>query len=210
MTVIPDDFGQVNLYFTGTGLPNGAQITFGVSVGALTPGTVCTQVQAALTAGAFASMYTSGISLVKVRAKNGPGEDGPFAELGLSIPGTNVGNVSASAASYLIRKNTLYGGRRGSGRFYWPGVPEDVMEADGTIKAASRTGFDTKLAAFLASLTTNSIPMYLLHGPEYKWDIDSNGQPRRVPQGGAVPPPSLVQSLVCDSRPGTQRRRNRG
>lgn len=122
----------------------------------------------------------------------------------LSVSGSFSDNGSEAASmlppnvALLVKKNTSLGGRRGRGRLYMPWVLQEAGANDiGTIDGASLAARQANATAMLASLTSEPVtgietPMVLLH--------DSSG-------AGVEPPPTVVTSLLVDSRVATQRRR---
>ena len=90
----------------------------------------------------------------------------------------------------LIRKVTAAGGRTGTGRMYVPAMIETEVDSSGLISGASQANIQAGATGMLGDMSTNDIPMYLLH--------DS-----------ALIAPNLVTSLSVQTRVATQRRRLR-
>lgn len=206
--MIPEDFGQITHEFTGTQLPNGAAVVYGIA----NPLSINVDAVASLALTAFSLIMpqlSAGITLVNTRAKLGPDETGPSFEEGSSVAG---GVASANGltpnAAYLCTKGTAVGGRRGKGRMYIPGCSETVVDPNGQLTGAFRITLQGLVDDFMASLLTNDIPMALLHGPATEWTL-VDGQPRRVPVAGPIPDPDPVLSLTVAASVGTQRRRLR-
>lgn len=191
--LIPGGYGQVNLKFSGASVPFGAQMTWGfqdtLSDDAAAEATIIANIwNAAL----LDNLQTTTIALTSVLVKHGPNSTGDSAEVGVSIPGLEVGVGTSPAVALLIKKNTATGGRQGRGRMYMPGLPEIHVETSGAYDASQLAVAQTRFTDFLGDLDAAGLPMVLLHaGP------------------GSEPEPYTVLGLSVDSRVATQRRRNR-
>ena len=190
--VIPVGFAQVNLRFTGVALPTGAEVTFGVEETAPSTGPLQTAngVVTALVASAVQSTFSTASVITSILVKNGPNSSGAFAQLGTSIPGATAQEASYAGASVLIRKITGFGGRRGTGRMYWPGIPETNVGQGGVVSGSFLTTLTDRLEDFQALLVGQGLQMVLLHGDE-------------------VAPPYVVSALQPQAILATQRRRQR-
>lgn len=190
---IPIGFYQVNLFFTGGDVPNGAQVTFGLEqTGApYTPLEVCDAVEDALEdADTLFAATLSGAVVTKIRAKRGPNVSGAFAEKAVNIPGTSITNEGMPNCAYLVHKTTGFGGRSGRGRLYWPGAALSEVQQDGTVGVDARNGVTTGWELIRTQLTTAELPPMLLHAED-------------------EPQPYLITSFECDGLIATQRRRLR-
>lgn len=205
---IPSGFAQITHEFVGESLPHGAAVVYGVA-NALDQ-------TAILVAGDCHNRFTpimaqlsAGVTLQLTRAKLGPDDTGPSAEVVDPEPGAvAVASGIAPNVAYLATKTTELGGRRGKGRMFIPGASETVVDGTGTITTAFQDTLQGLLNDFLAGLETDGVPMVLLHGPATEWVL-VDGQPRRVPVAGSVPGPSGVTALTLSGTVATQRRRLR-
>ena len=188
--IIPVDYAQVNLQWTWTASGQTAEVAFGVQVvdPSDTPQDVATAVINAYTVNTMASLQVSKLSLTNVHVKFGPNDVGASLDNPVSIVGTATGEGLAPNSALLITKNTAFGGRKGRGRMYWPGIQDGTIDDYGLVTTASFATYQTKFTAFLASLVGSNIPMVVLHG--------SN-----------PPLPYLVTTLAVQHLMGTQRRR---
>lgn len=193
MAVIPVDYAQANMRFGGTGVPSGAEVTFGlnVSAGSPTPATVAADLIANWMA-TIATVIPSSVVLESCLVKFGPNDLGPSAEVSGGGPGTGGGAQTSIAVAVLVSKITAIGGRPGRGRMYIPGVQESEVAPDGTLSGAFVAGLQSEVDAFLADMVSNAIPMVLLHG-----------------ETSPVTTPTPVTSLQVASIVATQRRRQR-
>lgn len=210
MAIIPDEFAQATVNFAGQNLPNGGAIVIGVKpdVG-LTPLQAATAVFNAF-AGQVDNMCTSDVSIVGCDIKYGPNDTGPIANyVGTPVAGA-VGATSLSPGSaILVEKQSGFGGRRGRGRMYWPGVYDGWVDDNGALGSGIQAQVNGFMVQLLANLAATDVPMYLLHSPSYTWAI-VGGQPRRVyGDPGDAPDPYIVTALSCDPVIATQRRRLR-
>lgn len=160
---IPVNFSQVNLRFTGVVLPRGAEVTFGVFQGSgVGPASTADKVLANWTSN-LKSIQSSQITLASILVKNGPNVDGPFIELGVGTAGSDGSGIVGPQVCALIRKNTNFGGRKGRGRLYWPGVLRDDAGGDGVISGSQITAYNSAWNSFLDDMAADDAPLYLLH-----------------------------------------------
>lgn len=188
--IIPVDFAQVNLIYTGPDVPTGAENTFGVALvdPGDTPNTVGLKVIARYTTD-IAPTSTTGVTLSGVLVKFGPNATGPAALVPASVAGSNTGSQVTPQVSYLVTKNTALGGREGKGRMYVPGIEEGSLTAGGVMSGGVQTALQASWDAFLGHLVDDDIAMNLLHT--------------------SATVPTVVDSLSVASQAATQRRRNR-
>lgn len=193
--VIPTGFSQVNLVFGGTGLPFGAQCTFGVAnPEELSPSDIGLIVENRADTEQIMATVASTTTLVGILVKNGPNSTGPSAEVATSIPGEDsVGQASPNVA-WLFRKETPLGGRRGRGRMYVPGVGETRIDQAGVIAEPTRAAMQTNWRNFFDELTSSNLQPFLLHGES---------------ASGPAAPPTPISTWFLDARVATQRRRLR-
>lgn len=191
--IIPVDYSQVNLKWTGNGLPLGAQTTWGIANDDdLPPSDIA---QKALTAwddcGVMDNMSVQ-VSVTSCLVKNGPNQIGPAAEVAATVAGTSGSEPLPPNVSLLVSKNTAAGGRMGKGRLFLPGLPEGSTPGGGVVAPTPLAEVQGKMNALLGHLRDSNIPMVLLHS-----------------KVGIIELPLEVTSLTVQSRMATQRRRLR-
>jgi hypothetical protein len=111
--------------------------------------------------------------------------------------GGNVVDALTQNTTYLMKKTTATGGRRGRGRAFWPGVRADQVSDAGILTAATVLDYTNKLATYLTSVkaVAGVGDVVVLHD-----NVVGDANP-------FVPSPVL--SIVMDSRVASQRRRLR-
>lgn len=192
--IIPVDYAQANLKFSGAPLPTGAEITLGLDVNgyAGNPAAAAGDVIAAWLASGIRDRQADTVELSSVLVKFGPNATGPSAEVSDPVPGTQAADAVHPNTAMLVRKSTGAGGRTGSGRFFIPGIPENAIGDNGVLSAPFLLAAQTEMDAFHAALLAEGLIPALLHGA---------GSPISAP----LPITSFdVQPLVA-----TQRRRLR-
>lgn len=163
MTIVPVGFCRVSLRFGGAGLPQGAQVIFGLSnAGAATPATVGARVVTAWTARLRAQTMTAH-TLVDVLVKNGPDATGPSATVGVGLAGSQAGACLPPLCCFLVRKNTALGGRHGRGYMFYPALGETFVDDAGALGAGVAAASDTRFNAFRTDLTAVGHDLVLLH-----------------------------------------------
>jgi hypothetical protein len=189
---IPSLYSQVNLFFSGSAVPRGAEMTFGVANPTnADPAVVAAAILTSWNTGNIKARQSTAIGLTQVLVKNGPNATGPFSYVTTSSFTGTVASASLTPnTAYLIRKNTALGGHKGAGRMFLPGLPENTVDEAGVITGLDLTATQTAVAAFLTALNTNGYPMQLLHAD-------------------GVTAPNQVTSLAVQPRVATQRRRLR-
>lgn len=188
--IIPSGHGQANLIFTGDNLPTGAQVTFGfLNSGALSATAAAEAIETAIGSSAIMSEFVDDERIATIHVKLGPNATGAFTDLSVELSGGVSTSGTSPNVAVLVKKSTTLGGRKGAGRFFWPGCPEGAIGSDGTIDTAARLAMDSTFADLRADLDTNGVPMMLLHN-------DSTN-------------PNLVSSLSVAAVGATQRRRLR-
>jgi hypothetical protein len=192
--IIPVNYAQVNIKFTGIALPTGAEVTLGINreLYTGTPADLAQKVLVYFQSAAIRAQISSEVTINSCLAKFGPNSTGPAAEYTAPLAGTGAAAGSTPQVSWLARKNTGFGGRTGRGRMYIPGLPEPLTFSSGTIIAANVTSMTTALEAFRASLVADGCVPTLLHAPL---------SPVQVPMP--------ITSFSVDNRAATQRRRLR-
>jgi hypothetical protein len=199
---IPPGYGQATLVFYATGVAEFVNCTMGFKNNDTVERTAdymasvfrieATKVGAMCEATKMSSQWT----LAGADVSYNRGQD---LEMGTSRAST-VGTLAISPlpvnCAFLVRKNTVLGGRRHRGRWYLPPawVDENLVGAGGAFTITSvYTDLQTRLTKYLADLDTALFPMYVLHGGP----------------GDFVPPPTKVTSLSLQPVLATQRRRMR-
>jgi hypothetical protein len=189
---IPEGYAQVTYRFGGSSAPTGAAVTHGILVtGGDDPETIATDAGNRW-ASEMASVVVNTLLLVDVLVKFGPDATGPSAVVAANFPGLAGAAGTSPAVSFLIRKNTSFGGRAGRGRMYHPGVNEPAVNTSGEILAASVLALQAAADDWLGSWVTAGNPWVLLHQA-----------------GSPLTEPSIVTSLSVQSVVATQRRRQR-
>jgi len=190
--IIPVGFAQVNLQWEWLAGGHHAECAYGIAVDdvALGPVEVAATIGGIYTAVGMDGVQSSAISLVNVHVKFGPNETGGAADVAAGIDGALSGAGVTPNTSLLVHKRTEFGGRRGSGRFYWPGIEEGVVGATGLLSTEAHDTFQGLFEDFLNAHVDASVPVYLLHGDE-------------------VAGPHAVVSVGVDNLVATQRRRLR-
>lgn len=163
--IIPVSFAQVNIRFGGSGMPRGAEVTFGVDNGT-------TVYDAPTIAGIIGGLWVDHIKAItnvnttcdEVLVKLGPNSTGASAVLGIGEAGTVSSGAPQPAVALLVQKQTALGGRHGRGRMYWPILGSTWMETGSVLTTAHRSTLQTAMGGILSDLATALIPMVLLHG----------------------------------------------
>lgn len=138
------------------------------------------------------------MACTSIRVKFGPRESGPSAEVAV---GDAVGSLNmerpASNVALLVRKTTAFGGRRGSGRTYWPWGGEGSLLSNSqwspTFIGIAQTAADT----LLSGMEGFDVYPVLLHTPVVIDDVV------------VELPPTPVDSWSVQAVAATQRRRLR-
>jgi hypothetical protein len=190
----PPGFADVSIKFQQTGLTRAAYITFGVDTSDPDPATTASNVINAINgAGSLKTIIDTTVTISGVRVSLGT--DGA-ADLALEVPTTIAGTNNLTGlppnCAVLVHKGTARGGRRGRGRLFIPWcVTNSAVAETGIVNSTQLGTIQTAMTAFLAALTTFSVPMVLLHNPGLT----------------IAPAPDPVTSLTAVSLISTQRRR---
>jgi len=115
-----------------------------------------------------------------------------------TFPFTGSATTFPQNCAYLLRKNTLFAGRKFRGRMYIPGVGEADAINTGEIASATLTALNTAAVAFFVALSAIGTPV-LIHSTQYE-----EGEVPETPE-----PPTVVTSFQFDDFIATQRRRLR-
>lgn len=191
MSVIPEGYAQVNWFFEGLGAPLGAECTLGLEVAGLLDPSEVAELAHGVWVANILGFQSDQISLVRCLAKFGPNDTGPDGEFIFSSVGGDAGDSGSPAVAFLVKKNTVVGGRRGRGRMFLPGAAESRVEPDGAVSSAVVTGLTDGLAAFYDDFTEADLLPVVLHGE------------------GSPIGPSTITSFSVDPKVATQRRRLR-
>ncbi len=163
--IIPAGFAQVNHFFTGAGMPRGAQITYGVEVEAGGSALQVATEMASAWETAWHSATPISVTHAKVRVKLGPNDTGAFADYTVASPGSYNTPVDAPQVAVLMTKHTALGGRHGVGRCFLPVVPEADTLNGGTIDPTALAALQTRATNWLGGIiaATHVSNMILLH-----------------------------------------------
>lgn len=191
--IIPVGFAQVNLVFTGSALPEGAEVTFGVdnTVASITAGGIAGLFDGIYDASGIRANLSTGVNMTEIRVKLGPNATGPTAEEAAGGTGTG-GTPGLPNAAWLCTKVTALGGRAAKGRMFFPGIPEASVGGDGQIDSGAVVAMQADVQAFLAGCEAADLAMVLLHSA-----------------GSPISTPTPVTSLHIETLAATQRRRMR-
>lgn len=191
MPLIPADYANVAIRATHPSSTHVSVVTFGVKNDSIqtTPAGI-----AGLVWGAFEDSVLPALDSdvnfgpIQVSYNAGLGVitgDGADTEHG----GAAINSIPVNGA-LLVRKFSGQAGRGGRGRYYWPfALNEAQVDEVGIIDGSTVSDHQDLQDEFLAALTTNDVPMYILH-------TDAGS-------------PALVTSLGVQQKIGTQRRRLR-
>jgi hypothetical protein len=163
--IIPVGYGSVALPLTHEGMARSAFVTWGFqNSGAL--------IGPAVAADAVMDALESTVSTVLDSTVTiGP------AQVRLNVGGTELVGESAETqtggspdarpspnVALLVQKVSGVAGRKNRGRFYWPwSVNNDSIREDGSISPGTVSDFQDIFDTFLENLTTEGIPMRVLH-----------------------------------------------
>lgn len=190
---IPDGFGQATLemdFVTGPSNPMACVIGY-ENASAQSPLTNAGIIRDEFVSNVLADTNTSNnVALLRVNVIQNPG--GQTASSASNAVGANSDSTCPPQVAYLIRKSSATGGRTGRGRLYMPGVLFASITEGGSVQSGAITSLSDSFNEWNANLTSNSIPMVILHAL------------------GSVLPPVEVTGLQCDAIVATQRRRLRG
>lgn len=164
MVLPSDSYARITPRYTGAAVPLGAANVFTCVV---PDGTDPDDVLVPFT-GAFedvVALMTTAIAVTSILIKIGPDGTGPSAEFAVNLPGASASNAVSPNTSVLVRKNTNRGGRSGRGRFYLPGLREDVVDSGGQIASGTVTSLQSAVDDFYADMIAGGMPLVLEHGP---------------------------------------------
>jgi hypothetical protein len=201
---LPLGFGMASLHFGGTGLPNGATVTFGFfadPAGPTPAAAGATIVSTLRAAGAPLVLtntnFSNSCNFNDVLVKYGPLDSGPAATVAAGgVMGNTGGDAATPATSLLVNKSSLSGGRRGRGRMFFPGLSESNVGNGGFVTAGVVTALQTAFTQWFNAMNTAGLGLVLLH--------------RYDPALGQTPQtPSTCTGLQVQALVATQRQRMR-
>lgn len=193
MPPIPDGFAQVNFVYTGPQVLTGAEWTLGLSLISYggSAGNACADIFTAYQGANLDAWTCLDCDLTTVKVKFGPDATGESAELAVTEGGAG-GAGAPPNVTYLVQKQTAFGGRAGRGRLYMPGVTEGSIGSDGVLVGATVTAIQNSFDSLQTALEAADLFPVVLHG---------EGSPLSVPSG--------ITSFAVSTLAATQRRRLR-
>lgn len=194
--IIPPGFGQVAFRFSLTGDPEVMITTMGYDLNAVTGQSLADSLRTGFSAAAAfpAANILAGYTFLGVKVAVGQDGGPPVVfEAPANVVGTNSGPALPQNVSFLLRKVTALGGRRGRGRSYWPPafLGEDSLSSIGMMSEAQRSVIEDRMVN--ATAGPAGVSLVLLHGP----------------QVGPPTAPTPITDLILDALVATQRRRLR-
>lgn len=189
LVIIPEGYGQATFLHTGSGAPFGAACTLGFINGGDDTAAQAAEDWALSWSFWITPHLSSVINFAGCLVKLGPNDTGASALHPAADPGDQASTGVSPAVCYLIRKNTLFGGRQGRGRMFLPGPIETTVGPGGDVPSATITSLTTAFGNFFDSAVGRSQQPQLLH------------------DSGLAPYP--ITGFSVDPRVATQRRRNR-
>lgn len=195
MTVIPEGFGEVVLYWQSPDLDGSLPVmTFGVSVSdTVAPEDVEALYDSIISNGVLTNVQSSW-ALIKVKITYNLGGLLLEASHVETTAGGEGGTAVAAQVAALIKKETGVAGRKHRGRMYQPGLGQSDFAQSGVLSSTVQsqlTGAWVGVANDLAGGDLAPIgAMYVLH-------TDPEDDPTQVSQ------------IACESSAATQRRRAR-
>jgi hypothetical protein len=164
---IPAGYAQVNMVFSGIGLPRGAQVAYGVlNTGPSNgPRTAPELAEFAKNTWAASMLSQQSIStiLVETKVKLGPNATGADATVTSNLVGGSSAEQDSPQVAVLIRKRTPFGGKTGKGRMFVPGVSEGQTDRGGVLGAPNLVNFQGAANQWLSDHNIGLAPIVLLH-----------------------------------------------
>jgi hypothetical protein len=191
---IPAGYAQVNVMFSGSGVPTGAQTTIGLtSFGVIdNPVDMGNAFLDALGSSGVMQNFSGSIQVDGCLVKFGPNNDGPSALVIGPLAGGAANTAVAPNTALLVNKTTLLGGRRNRGRWYWPGLPEGDVDQGGNVAGGFLNAVQIDFDSFYTKLGLEDLYPSLLHSEDIGLIL-----------------PALITSFVVQPKVATQRRRLR-
>lgn len=163
MPVIPVGYAQITYEFGGTALPSGAAMTMGCAIdGSFSGPTAAAAARTALMAN-LGAYISSNVTLLSTTIKVGPTETGPFFTDSTSVAGTGSATTVPPNVAVLVNKVTASGGRKGRGRMFVPGIPEQDVNPNGTYATGVAAAWNTKLEDYRDDLIFAELIPVVLH-----------------------------------------------
>lgn len=120
-------------HFSGTAVPSGAVVTIGFQHSADSIGSPTLAQLAPLLRTLHDKMATNECWLNTIEMKVGPVATGPTYTNSGSTPGAASPNAVPPNTTVLVRKELVEVSSRFAGRLFWPGMPENMVDASGHI-----------------------------------------------------------------------------
>jgi len=165
---IPVGFGQVSYVFAGGPAgPGGAMVTLGLDV----PPDVAPAEMAEDLWDAFSTNIMPGLSSSLLFTEARLRFAVTTGEIVQSFFGETVGGDTSESSppnvAWPVIKFSAFGGRANRGRWFLPGIPEDIVDPSGAINGDATDALNTQLGAFIADLAAaNFVPVVLHSDPE--------------------------------------------
>jgi len=163
--LIPEGYAQINLLYTGDAAPTGAQVTFGADISGTAgdPMSIGSAVVSNYISASMDELHVGALTLSGVLVKFGPNETGPFATYPADVDGSAANPSVLVNGALLVHKTTDSGGRSGRGRMFFPGIPENQTDSDGTVHGGYLSTIAGLLEDWRGKLITDLIIPVLLH-----------------------------------------------
>lgn len=217
-TAVPEGYGRVIHSFSLSGDAQPFAVTYGlieVDPPIDTPNDIAAAVHDAfgdLIVPELTNVITltqTEVYLQRTGPNYGPGEAAPLVGTAvLNRVGGEAGQSAVQNTAYLVHKRTSFGGRRGRGRWYLPGVAEGDVSPAGAVGSGRVTSMNAALAAWLLrwDLTGSDLDGYF---PVILHSYDPDADPPAISDPTLLPPPHIITSMNLDGLAATQRRRLR-
>lgn len=162
--LIPENYCQINFRYTGLACPTGAENVIGgfQGSGGLDPTEVANLAIDAWTDN-IAALVVNDLTLSSVLVKFGPNADGPAVEVGSGQTGAAGGAGMTPQNALLVNKLTNFGGRKGRGRLFLPGITEGTADESGVIAGGTVAIYQAGFDGFLADMISGGVQPKLLH-----------------------------------------------
>lgn len=163
---IPSGYAQATFVFGGPAAPHGAVVTIGID-----HNSAGSQVdEASIINLLFDEEIMPQLSVELIHEetlyKYGPDATG----ITVSIPSGQEGGLDfanqAPNVAILVQKNTGFGGRKNKGRWYLPGVAENVVDNSGRLGSTFLENLTIACSNFVGTLTTEALVPVVLHSDE--------------------------------------------
>lgn len=164
---IPVGFGQVSYVFSGDAAgPGGCMVTLGLDVpSGVAPLDLASDYQDAFVQNIMPAL-SNDVTLTEVRLRISVAEGEVVQSLFGNFPGQDGSEASPPSVAWPVTKFSQFGGRANRGRWFLPGIPEDITEPSGAIQPAAITAFNEQLADYLEQMTSGDTGLVILHQSE--------------------------------------------